>query len=61
MQELFPFASTYLCSCESDFSPFVQTKNKYRARLDATSDIRSAIKSNFSELLQSRKQIHSSH
>ena len=61
-QELFPFASTYLC--ESGFSRYAQTKTKYRARLDATSDMRiqlSHIKPNFSDLVRSRKQVHSSH
>jgi len=63
MQELLPFVSTYFI-CESGFSRYAQTKTKYRARLDTTSDIRiqpSAIKLNFSELLQSRKQMHCFH
>ena len=61
-QELLSFATTYLC--ESGFSQYAQTKTKYRARLDATSDMRiqlSHIKPNFSDLVRSKKQVHSSH
>ena len=38
LRSLIPFVSTYLC--ESGFSIYVATKNKYRNRLDAENDMR---------------------
>jgi len=43
---------SYVTCMTSGFSRYAQTKTKYRARSDATTDIRSPIKPNFSELLR---------
>ncbi|KAL4127510.1 hypothetical protein QTP88_011677 [Uroleucon formosanum] len=60
---LLPFVTTY--RCETGFSAYAYTKNKYRNRLDAAPDLRiqlSDIKPNFSDILRKYvKKFHSSH
>lgn len=59
---LLPFATTYLC--EAGFSKYVATKSKYRNKLDAAPDMRvqlSNIMPNFKRIIESKKQVHSSH
>ena len=49
---LLPFVSTY--RCEAGFSAYTYTKNKYRNRLNASSDLRvqlSDLKVNFEKLI----------
>ncbi len=58
---LLPFAA-YLC--ETGFSKYVATKTKYRNKLDAALDMRvqlSNITPNFKRIMESKKQVHSSH
>lgn len=63
IRALLPFVSTYLC--ESGFSAYAYTKNKFRSRLNAAPDLRiqlSDIKPNFKTLLSATmRQFHSSH
>lgn len=63
IRELLPFVSTY--RCESGFSAYAYTKNKFRSKLNAAPDLRimlSDIKPNFKTILSTQmKQFHSSH
>lgn len=63
IRALLPFTSTY--RCESGFSAYAYTKNKFRSKLDAALDLRiqlSDIKPNFKTILSTKmKQFHSSH
>jgi hypothetical protein len=57
-----PFATTYLC--EAGFSKYVETKTKYRNKLDAAPSVRvqiSNIMPNFKRIMESKKQVHPSH
>lgn len=59
---LLPFATTYMC--ETGFSAYVSTKNKYRNRMDTEPDMRiqlSSIKPNIKYICDNKKQYHSSH
>lgn len=60
---LLPFVTTY--RCETGFSAYAYTKNKYRNRLDAAPDLRiqlSDIKPDFNAILTKNvKRYHSSH
>lgn len=60
---LLPFVTTY--RCETGFSAYAYTKNKYRNRLDAAPDLRiqlSDIKPNFNTIIRKYvKKFHSSH
>ncbi|CAM4478460.1 unnamed protein product [Lepidochelys olivacea] len=59
---LLPFATTYLC--ETRFSYYTATKNKYRNRLDAAPDMRiqlSSIIRNSKRICDRKMQKHQSH
>ena len=61
LKVLLPFPTTYLC--ESGFSALFHMKDRYRARLQAGSDLRLALSKTSPRIdhLIAKKQLHSSH